>query len=115
MQDGARPHRTGDVFQLEEHFGSGIIALDYPEYRGEGIDWPPYSPDLNPCNFFLWGCLKDKVYKNNPTSLDELGNSIESKIKLISTETLAEVIKNFIKRLRYVISTEGKHIEHILT
>ena len=116
MQDGARPHRTGDVFQLlEEYFGSRIIALDYPDYSGEGIEWPPYSPDLNPCDFFLWGCIKDKVYKNNPKSLAELRQNIETEIKSISTETLAAVINNFVIRLRYVISTEGKHIEHIMT
>lgn len=27
------------------------------------ILWPPRSPDLNPLDFFYWGCLKEKVYK----------------------------------------------------
>jgi hypothetical protein len=26
--------------------------------------WPPRSPGLTPADFFLWGLLKDKVYKN---------------------------------------------------
>ena len=26
-----------------------------------GRDWPARSPDLNPCDFFLWGYLKSKV------------------------------------------------------
>jgi hypothetical protein len=27
--------------------------------------WPARSPDLNPCDFFFWGCVKDKVYNSN--------------------------------------------------
>jgi hypothetical protein len=27
--------------------------------------WQDHSLKLNPCNFFFWGCLKDKVYKTN--------------------------------------------------
>ena len=30
------------------------------------------SPDLNPCDFFLWGYLKSKVYSNRPQSIEEL-------------------------------------------
>ena len=26
-----------------------------------GRDWPARSPDLNPCDFCLWGYLKSKV------------------------------------------------------
>ncbi|GBM24617.1 hypothetical protein AVEN_212378-1 [Araneus ventricosus] len=29
---------------LEEHFGKFILALEYREATGMGIDWPPYSP-----------------------------------------------------------------------
>ncbi|GFT44390.1 t-complex protein 1 subunit delta [Nephila pilipes] len=33
MQDGARPHRTADVFEvLNEHFSDRIIGLDYPSH-----------------------------------------------------------------------------------
>jgi hypothetical protein len=31
-----------------------------------GTELSARSPDLNPCDFFFWGCLKDKVYKSNP-------------------------------------------------
>ncbi|EFN60466.1 hypothetical protein EAG_00004, partial [Camponotus floridanus] len=26
--------------------------------------WPPRSPDYNPCDFFLWGALKERIYFN---------------------------------------------------
>ncbi|GFU18075.1 uncharacterized protein TNCV_1446341 [Trichonephila clavipes] len=53
MQDGARPHRTEQVFRfLDEYFGNRVIALEYPKFTGAGMDWPPYSPDLTPCAIF---------------------------------------------------------------
>jgi len=54
MQDGARPHRTDPVFQtLNQAFGSRIIGLGSSAGFPGAIDWPPYSPDLNPCDFWL--------------------------------------------------------------
>jgi len=42
-----------------------------------GRDWPARSPpDLNPCDFFLWGYLKSKVYCPKPRTLDDLKNNI---------------------------------------
>ncbi|GBM56798.1 hypothetical protein AVEN_145974-1 [Araneus ventricosus] len=67
MQDGATPHPTNEVFDLlEEHFNERIVSLGYPKSKNMGIDWPSYSPDLNPCDSFLWGYIKDKVYAGNP-------------------------------------------------
>lgn len=54
MQDGATPHRTIDVFNLlDEHFHGRVIGLNYESRYGCGIEWPPYSPDLNPCDYYL--------------------------------------------------------------
>ena len=84
MQDGARPHRTSDVFELlAEHFDTIIIALDAPAHVHGGIEWPPYSPDLNPCDFSLWGYYKSKVWETNPKILQELEKAIFTVIRSI--------------------------------
>ena len=44
----------------------------------QGDEWAPHSPDLNPCDFFLWGYLKSKAYKPLPSNLDKLKGRIES-------------------------------------
>ena len=33
------------------------------------IGWPLRSPDMTPCDFFLWGYLKAKVYEQRPQKL----------------------------------------------
>ncbi|GBL92276.1 hypothetical protein AVEN_35828-1 [Araneus ventricosus] len=79
-----RPHRTDRVFEvLEEHFVELILALGYPEATGMGIAWPPYFPDLNACDSFLWGNIRDKGYANNPETIAELKTAIQEVIECI--------------------------------
>ncbi|GBM13394.1 hypothetical protein AVEN_108060-1 [Araneus ventricosus] len=115
MQDGARPHRTENVFLfLDEYFGNRVIALDYPKFTGTGMDCPPYSPDLTPCDYFLRGALKDTVYGNHPSTLDELESAICVACNSISVETLKDVMSNFILRIRHLIFSNGQHFESIV-
>lgn len=61
QQDGATPHTARIVLEwLAEKFGEHFISL-----RSK-IEWPPYSPDLNPLDFFLLDYLKDRVYSLPP-------------------------------------------------
>lgn len=61
MHDGAPPHFTLAVRQhLHEIFPEHWIG------RGNDapIHWPARSPDLTPCDFFMWGAVKSKVYSS---------------------------------------------------
>ncbi|EZA62136.1 hypothetical protein X777_03743 [Ooceraea biroi] len=72
-QDGATPHRTQEVFEtIHKVYGNRVIGLGYPKFAQGGLEWPPYSPDLNPCDFFLWGYIKDHCYAGNPETVSDL-------------------------------------------
>ncbi|GBN72554.1 hypothetical protein AVEN_123377-1 [Araneus ventricosus] len=115
MQDGARPHPTEKVFRFfDEYFGNKVIALDYPKFTGTGMDWPPYSPDLTPCDYFLWDALNDTVYGNHPSTLDELESAICVARNSISVEILKDVMSNFNLRLRHLVFSNGEHFENIV-
>ena len=60
---------------LREIFPRHIIS-----HRGD-ISWPAQSPDLTPCDFFLWGYLKGEVYKHGPRNLVELRMAIREEIQ----------------------------------
>jgi hypothetical protein len=66
-------------------FGGRIISSDI---------WPAHSPDLNPCDFFFWGCLKDKVHNSNP-GMEELKENIHRDIAVTPAEQLQRVKQNF--------------------
>ena len=115
MQDGAPPHRVLKVFDLiNEYYDERVIALYYPHNKGMGIDWPPYSPDLNACDFFLWGYLKDRVYKEKIRDMDHLKERITEEINSIQTGLLRRVVSNFQTRCCIVAEQNGSHCENIL-
>lgn len=45
--------------------------------RGRIFQWPARSPDLTVLDFYLWGRIKDFLYKTRPTT--ENNNSESSK------------------------------------
>ena len=60
MQDGASPHTANKTLNfLHDNFEDRVISGKYKEQFQCGFSWPPYSPDLNPCDFFLRGFLRD--------------------------------------------------------
>jgi len=67
QQDGATAHTSkASITVLREHFPGRLISL-----RGD-LEWPARSPDLTPCDFFLWGYLKSRVCTNRPQTLEEV-------------------------------------------
>ncbi|XP_025016781.1 uncharacterized protein LOC112538930 [Tetranychus urticae] len=114
MQDGATPHRTKEVFEtLHNKFGTHVIGLGYPKFCNGGMEWPPYSPDLNPCDFFLWGFLKDGVYKDSPKTITDLEKAIKNRLSEVTETMLENVYDSFARRLEACANTNGDHFEHI--
>ena len=102
QQDGASSHRGNKVQKyLKGKFGDKFI---------DKKNWPPRSPDLNPCDFFLWGYLKSRVYNPLPNNLDELKDNIIREIKKIDKKTLKDTFLNFSKRCDLVVEAQGGHI-----
>ncbi|PSN43644.1 hypothetical protein C0J52_16671 [Blattella germanica] len=85
--------------------GPGDLALH---------SWPPRSPDLTPCDFFLWGFVKDKVYVPPlPQNLEELKNRIHTAIRSVTMDMLIRVWQEFEYRCDIVRVAGAGHIEHL--
>ncbi|XP_065223877.1 uncharacterized protein LOC135848033 [Planococcus citri] len=109
QQDGATCHSADKTITLlREHFHDRIIS------RNTKIPWPPRSPDLSACDYFLWGYLKSKVYVNKPQTLTDLQNNIIHECALISQGMLAKVFNNFRKRLEECVENDGKHLNCVI-
>ena len=90
QQDGATAHAARASMELlREHFPDRLISL-----RGD-LPWPARSPDLAPCDFFLWGYLKSIVYNDRPQTLAHLKTNIRNAIAEIPVDMLQRVTRNF--------------------
>jgi len=66
-----------------------------------------------PLDCCLCGYLKDRVYVNNPQTIDALNKNIRVEITRIPHEMLDSVIANFNVRVATVIQRHEAWIEHI--
>lgn len=102
------------------HYGRQVRThLDqrYPRRwigRSGAIEWPPRSPDLNPLDFFYWGCLKDKIYNKTIQNEEHLRQQIFTAAQEISQLNLRKLRREFLKRCRACIRVEGRQFEHLL-
>ena len=76
------------------------------------LPWPPRSPDLTPCDFFLWGFVTDSVsVPPLPMSLRELRDRITHSLQTITADMLHRVWDAFDYRVDVCRVTQGAHIE----
>ena len=64
--------------------------------------------------FYLWGNLKGKVYSNNPHTIEELKTNIHNAIAENTTNELAKVAGNMLKRAELYIEVHGEQFQHLL-
>ena len=96
--DNARPHNAK------------ISRFKMSEYGLKRMEHPPYSPDLAPCDFWLFGYIKEKLKGSHFTSQNELKNAICQILANISKEEISSVYDEWIARLNTVIEKGGDYI-----
>jgi len=65
-------------------------------------------------DFFLWGCVKEKVFKYRPHALGDLKERIIEEIRAIPIEMYRKVSKNFRNRLQQCIAADSRHLSDII-
>lgn len=78
------------------------------------IPWAERSPDLNPCDFFLWGYLKGMVYKDPPETIGELKEKIRSAISSISSELCNRVFQMLQTRIDICHEANGEYCDDVI-
>jgi len=91
-----------------------LVAVIQGGAKRTHVPWPPRSPDLSACDFFLWGYLKSKVYVRKPRTVDELKVSIREEIAIVPQEMLVNVMQTFEERLQTCVRQEGRHLFDII-
>lgn len=109
QHDGAPPHNSGPVADLLQlYFPNKWIGNNGP------IMWPARSPDLTPLDFFVWGHVKNEVYKNKYASVNELREKVDVTVRSLSRDMIRRATRSVVKRARICLEQNGFHFEHLL-
>ncbi len=105
QQDGAPAHYSLQVRGwLDQKFPNRWIGRRGP------IEWPACSPDLSPCDFFLWGYLKNVVYRERPATIKQLRDRISRVCAEISIEFCENACKSVAKRFKDCSEAGGQQM-----
>jgi transposase len=84
------------------------------------VDWPPYSPDMNPIEN-LWKILKERIHEKDP-ALADMPKNVESFRRLkrvaievweeIPEEVLQHLVESMERRLAAVIKANGWYTKY---
>jgi len=69
------------------------------------------AKDLTPCDFFLWGYLKSRVYRTQPADLNELRTRIEHEFAVMPQDMVQRSIDSYQRRLQKCIQVKGGSVE----
>jgi hypothetical protein len=94
--DNARPHTAKVVSDFCEE--NQITVAPHP----------PYSPDLAPSDFYLFGFLKDRLKGSVYDEPDELHGAIAALLEDVERITLERVFRHWMKKLEACISGNGE-------
>ena len=91
---------------LQEFFGNRVVGM------GHQIDWPARSPDLSPLDLFLWGTVKQRVYRQGPpASLRQLRNCITDAFnKIRRTREVRRAVQHMETRAQRCVNLQGGHV-----
>lgn len=109
QQDGATAHTAGETIALlRNHSGEPIISRNGP------VNWPSRSCDITSLDFFLWGCVKSKVFVDNPATIQAIEVNITRVIGEIPVAMLGRVIENWTFRMDHVRRSRGEHLTELI-
>lgn len=75
------------------------------------VPQPPYSPDLSPCDFFLFPRLKNHLKGRHFGTLDNIQKSVTDELKGIPAEAFQHCYEQWKQRLRRCVAAQGNYFE----
>jgi len=110
QQEGATSHTA----RMSMNAANALFPNRVVSRNGD-IPWPPppRSPDLTPCDYFIWGYLKTKVFETRPRTIADLKQRIQDEVAAIPVEMLREVMNSFRSRLEECVRRNGSHLEGV--
>jgi histone-lysine N-methyltransferase SETMAR len=102
LHDNASSHKAGQVTQYLQ------------QQKFQVLDHPPYSPDLAPCDFWLFPKLKTELAGHVFNRPQDLSKAVNSVLKSIPLSEYRNVFDTWIWRLQRCIEVNGDYFEGMM-
>lgn len=99
LHDNAAPHKAK------------VTTTFLEERRVKVLDHPPYSPDLAPCDFWLFPTLKERLAGRKFDRIQDLTKAVKSELESIPREEYQKAFQKWQGRLQKCIQAQGKYFE----
>ena len=87
---------------------NSILVTDYLSKMGiKTVPQPPYSPDLTPCDFWLFPKLRGCRYE----TIEEVKEAVTKVIDTLSQEDFHGAFQKLLERYNKCIAAEGDYLE----
>lgn len=81
------------------------------KWAGNGLSHPPYSSDLVPNDFHLFGPLKEALHRKRFQNNEDVLNFVKNWLKHPNRESFAAGIKKFLVRWNKCVRVQGDYAE----
>ena len=109
QQDGAPPHSVLSVRAYLDHtFPGRWIGRSGP------LTWPPHSPDLTPCDIWLWGMVNESVCSRKIRDINGLKDRIRTVVPSIRREMCVRALNGAVARWLLCVKQDGEQVETVL-
>ena len=99
QEDNARVHTSQAANQVKEELGLKVL------------NWPSYSPDLNPIEG-IWSYWKDRVRRRIPGNIDVLEQICREEWIRIPLTVIQVHVASMARRLQAIVKARGGDIKY---
>ena len=86
-----------------------VVKSFFASEKVKSLNHLPYSPDLSPCDFFLFPRHKKMLSVNKYTSRSSLGSAVYQCLQQIPKEDYLSAFRDWVKRLQQCVSVKGEY------
>ena len=94
---------------------SHVVKQTMSDLKIEPLQYPPYSPDLAICDFFLFPTVKDHLRGRKLVSGEELGTAITEALRTVTGDDPQHVFRTWVERWDKCIKEKGSYFKKELT
>jgi hypothetical protein len=91
------------------HTGAKITS-EFQKHHLARMPHPPYSPDISPCDFWLFGMLKGILKDRELVSSEEIEVANPDVWNSLTSDDVQSVFRHWMSRLTWVIENGGEDI-----